>query len=92
MSAAQLHVTRGRLSATRDPGEAKLFHPAADVAISVIVPAKNEANNLPILIERLLSVLGGQRSRSRSSSSIMGVQTRRSRCCGRWSVCIPNCG
>ena len=60
MSAAQLHVTRGRLSATRDPGEAKLFHPAADVAISVIVPAKNEANNLPILIERLLSVLGGQ--------------------------------
>ena len=30
------------------------------VAISVVVPAKNEEKNLPILIERLFAVLRGQ--------------------------------
>ena len=60
MSAAHFLAKRENLSARREGVEVPSTGPATKIAISVIVPAKNEASNLPILIERLFSVLLGQ--------------------------------
>ena len=66
MRAAQLFAERARLSEMLDlesralPRQPNPVAPAARVAISVIVPAKNEEQNLPVLIERLFAVLRDQ--------------------------------